>query len=79
MGILDEMRGKERWLLDAHAGYKTILVVSANILEDILRCEHLEVLEIPRRKRMRFLWYVDDFPLFNPLEVMLRREFLFEG
>ncbi len=75
MGILDEMHGKERWLLDAHAGHETMLVVSASILEDILRCEHVEVLEIPRRKRMHFLCYVDDFP---PPEVMLRREFLFQ-
>jgi hypothetical protein len=52
------MHGKERWLLDAHAGRETMLVVSASILEDILRCEHLEMLEIPRRKRLRFLWYV---------------------
>jgi hypothetical protein len=71
-----------RWLFDALVSNETMLVVSYNDVKSegqlVKSFKHIQGVEFSVGKRFRFLWYVDDFTLFDPLKVILRREFLTE-
>ncbi len=67
------MCGNKRWLWDALASHKVMMVVSYNGGKG---GSMLRGWKSPEESIFNFFgMYVDDFPLFNPLEFTLKREF----